>query len=86
MDESGQLFVVSVDNEVAEPWGVPESLFSGAYLRPEPDNRSFDVAPDGRFVMIKPVITGDNQDAGEIPDIVVVRNWFEELKERVPIP
>jgi len=39
-----------------------------------------DVTSDGqRFVLVKPLV----DDADEIR---VVLNWFEELKEKVPIP
>ncbi len=44
------------------------------------DRRSYDVSPDGRrFLMIK-------QSAGGVtaPQIVVVHNWFEELRRLVP--
>ncbi len=44
---------------------------------------SFDVAPDGeRLLMIK----DDPSPAGRrgAADIVIVLNWFEELKQRVP--
>ena len=45
--------------------------------------RNYDVAPDGRFLMVK---AGD--ETGEAPpaQITVVLNWHEELLERVPIP
>ena len=37
----------------------------------------FDVAPDGRFLMIK--------DRPQPPtELVLVQNWFDELKARVP--
>jgi hypothetical protein len=44
------------------------------------NGRAFDVAPDGkRFLMIK-------EPGGEsaVQNIVVVTNWFEELKRLVP--
>ena len=41
-----------------------------------------DLAPDGRFLMMKPV--GRDDDAA--PQTTVVLNWFEEFNERVPIP
>jgi serine/threonine-protein kinase len=41
---------------------------------------SYDVGPDGRFVMIKPT-----EGQREAEPIVVVLNWFEELKRRVPL-
>ena len=45
--------------------------------------RDFDVTADGEeFLMVFP--TG--QDDGPRPEVAVVLNWFEELKERVPVP
>jgi eukaryotic-like serine/threonine-protein kinase len=45
---------------------------------------SYDVAPDGRFLMLKPVETPGA--SSELPTVVVVKNWAEELKRRVPPP
>ena len=45
----------------------------------------WDITPDGeRFVMVQPAYT----DASETPgvQINVVLNWFEELKDLVPVP
>ena len=43
-----------------------------------------DIAPDGsRFVT---VLAGTADDATTRNEIVLVQNWFEELKERVPVP
>ena len=39
----------------------------------------YDVAPDGRFLMIKP----DPAESGPA-HVKVVLNWFEEVKRRVP--
>ena len=62
--------------------GTPNKLFEGKYF-PEGTGRTYDVSPDGRrFLMIK--------NAASItelpPQIVIVENWFEELKRRVPTP
>ena len=44
--------------------------------------RRFDVAPDGdSFIVRKPVQTSDS-----FSGLIFVENWFEELKERVPVP
>jgi serine/threonine-protein kinase len=43
-----------------------------------PRNRLYDVAPDGRFVMIERVGTGDISGS-----LVIVQNFFEDLKEKV---
>ena len=44
--------------------------------------RTFDILPDGRFVGVR-----DESEAGEpvVPHVEVVLNWFEELKQRVPV-
>jgi serine/threonine-protein kinase len=61
--------------------GQPVALFGGRY----PDNpgwtrpRSYDVSPDGdRFLMTRLPAQRDR------PRIVVVLNWFDELKAKVP--
>jgi serine/threonine-protein kinase len=43
---------------------------------------SYDVAPDGRFLMLDQVETPGLPS--EPPTVVVVKNWAEELKRRVP--
>jgi hypothetical protein len=46
--------------------------------------RTYDVSPDGkRFLVIKEAAS--LADAPPV-DVVVVRNWFEELKRLVPQP
>jgi len=57
----------------------PEVLFEGNYYHDY--NPSYDVGPDGRFLMIQ---RGD-QEPGQA-QIHVVLNWFEELKRLVPTP
>jgi len=42
--------------------------------------RGYDVAGDGRFLMVKL----GQRDAGASPSIVIVQNWFEELKRLAP--
>ena len=48
--------------------------------------RDYDITPDGeRFVMVFP--TGQTDSGGSAAQrINIVLNWFEELKERVPVP
>jgi Tol biopolymer transport system component len=41
---------------------------------------SYDVGPDGRFLMLKP--SADDQ---RFQPIVVILNWFEELQQLVPV-
>jgi serine/threonine-protein kinase len=46
-------------------------------------NRTYDVSRDGRFLMIKED-TGSSEDHASPASMIVVQNWFEELKARVP--
>ena len=63
--------------------GVPKSLFRGPYFTVL-NGRTYDVAPDGRrFLMIKQ----DTPRAERRPtQLVVVQNFFEELKRLAPVP
>ena len=61
-------------------FGTPRVLFEGDYFRAT--GRTYDVAPDGRFLMIK---TGAQTDTARPRQITVVLNWTQELLERVPV-
>ena len=63
---------------------LPPELFEGPYFA-GPSGRLYDVARDGqRFLMIKESGVGD-QGAGATPaSMVVIVNWIEELRQRVP--
>ena len=77
------MYAVAVDIGVEFSFETPVVLFTGNFLgAPIPDTRSYDVARDGRFLMIQ---LEDAPTANETPaSIVVVENWLEELKQRVP--
>ena len=62
--------------------GRPQVLLEFALLPQAAGNRPYDVAPDGRFVMIP----GDQPKSGDgaSHNLVVVQNWFQELKRLVP--
>ena len=65
--------------------GAPTELFAGPYFYgatvAAPD--VYDVASDGRFLMIKQL---EASDGGQTqPEIVIVENWFEELERLVPV-
>ena len=58
--------------------GIPTKVFDTRYFNGGP-GRSYDVSPDGqRFLMIK--ASGTEQ----APSMVVVLNWLEELKAKLP--
>jgi hypothetical protein len=63
--------------------GRPQVLFEFAIHQIRGGSRSYDIGPDGRFLII-----GSDQAeiaGGTAPQIVVVQNWFEELKRLVPV-
>ena len=70
--------VVPVETGATFQRGTPEPLFSmDSYV--EGGNIDWDMSPDGqRFVIVK--------RAEVTSPIIVVQNWLEELKERVPVP
>jgi Tol biopolymer transport system component len=63
--------------------GTPQVLFRGTYL-----GSNWDISPDGKlFLMIKPPGTSGEESAAEAPrKINIVLNWFNELKQKVPVP
>ena len=64
--------------EDLEP-GRPVELFADRFVRTLIGNPNYDVSPDGRFLMIK---AADNREKS---GLMVVRNWFEELKRLLPV-
>ena len=75
----GQLMAASVETDGSFTNGTPEALLDlSSYALPPPG--AYDVAPDERFLMLKP--EGQTEDGSR--RISVVLDWFEELKARVP--
>ena len=76
----GKLMAVPVQSGATYSAGTPQVVVNTAYLNPQL-GRTYDVSPDGkRFLMIKDAST---QPASP-RQLVVVLNWFEELKRLVP--
>jgi eukaryotic-like serine/threonine-protein kinase len=83
-----ELFFVSAANELRAvevvpgatfAWGEPETLFSLAGYRLPTNGRSYDIAPgDQRFLLLRLI---ENTTRNEV---IVVENFFEELKRKVP--
>ena len=61
---------------------APELLFESRYYNGEFGFRTTDVAADGRFLMVK--LGGQNDEDAQPLQIILVQNWFEELKRLVP--
>ena len=80
-----RMFAVPVTSSPTLKVGTPVQLFQGRYfVAPTGSPRSqYDVSADGqRFLMLAPT-TGTDASLAR-PRIVVVQNWFEELKRLVP--
>jgi Tol biopolymer transport system component len=79
-DLSNVLTAVTVQVSEGRPtFGRPVKLFK--VYSTEYGARLYDPAPDGRFLVVK-----DGAGADWRTDtIVVILNWFEELKQRVPV-
>ena len=79
------LMVAQIETEPTFSSGTPEPLFSLSRYEtaggPE-DARLWDLAPDGDRFLIRTPGTATRTTDG----LIFVQNWFEELKERVPVP
>ena len=76
-----RLMAVPVRTEPAFEAGSPEVLFTGSYAFQI--GRDYDISPDGqRFLMIKLAETTEGRERSHV---VLVQNWFEELKRLVPV-
>ncbi|HEY5624615.1 MAG TPA: hypothetical protein VIV14_12715, partial [Gammaproteobacteria bacterium] len=91
--EGGEIFyrrgstimTVSVTTEPGFSWTSPTSLFTGGY-----DNglrANYDVAPDGeRFLMLPYAVTRSEGFGAQVDvSLVMVHNWFEELRRLAPV-
>jgi serine/threonine protein kinase len=83
---------VEVETEPTFKRGNPKTLFQGTYffrnITQTITVTPWDISPDGKkFLMIKPAASSAAAPTatGPQPKIIVVTNWFEELKERVPV-
>ncbi len=75
-----KMMAVAIETEPELSIGTPRLLFEGRFLPGPPwAPRNYDISPDGqRFLMIK-----REQDLAPT-EIIVILNWFEELKRLVP--
>ncbi len=74
------LVAVAVSGDDPSTW-KQQTLFEGQYLF-DIGPTHFDVARDGRFLMVK-TATPDGNDGPT--QIIVVQNWFEELRRLAPL-
>ncbi len=87
---NGKMMAVAVESEPTFNWETPQELFQRTAVNTTSLGLTFiawDIHPDNkRFLMLRPSTTADEASLGEIPrKINIVLNWFEELKQRVPV-
>ena len=73
------VIAVQIETDPSFTQGNPEVMFEGDYLLAN-GGPNYDVSPDGeRFLMIKQV-----ENSAVTPQIIIVENWFTELKRLAP--
>jgi Tol biopolymer transport system component len=79
-----KIMAVSVEAGTTPVLGRPHAVVEGPYGSPQL-GRSYDVTADGkRFLMIKAVEPPRSTATSPQSQLMVVLNWQEELKQRVP--
>ena len=77
-----QMFTVAVQSGTTFLPGRQRVLFEDSMLAQATGFRPYDIAPDGRFVIIR------RSQAKEVgspeSNLMLMQNWFEELKRLVP--
>ena len=82
----GGAAVMAVDVESSPALKVErprQILEDNPYYRSRGVGRQYDVAPDGRLLMVR---RGTEEGVPSQASFVVVENWFDELQRLVPIP
>lgn len=81
----GQMVSVSIATAGGATFGTP-ARFPASVTgdRPASQPRAWDILPDGRFIGI--VSGTEDETHGSTSEIRLVLNWFEELKQKVPVP
>jgi len=81
------VMAVAVDAATVFKQGQPKEIFRGAYFSSDAGSSKlsmWDMGRDGRFLMMKEPGSKASTAAGA-RKICVILNWFEELKQQVPI-
>jgi hypothetical protein len=79
------VFAVAIESESSFRVGIPVRLFDlPPYYRSAAifTSRQWDIGPDGRFLFVNPGAVNPTGDPTRM-QMVVVTNWFEELKRLV---
>ena len=74
-----QMMSVAIATTPVLTAGSPRMLFEGSYLASDTGGAGYDVAQDGRFLMVEPL---DLEPPATTIDVVI--NWFDDVRHRVP--
>jgi serine/threonine protein kinase len=86
LTEENAVMAVEVETQPTLILGTPEELFRGLFVSGYGAGHAWDIHPDGdRFLMLKQAGAPLSTEAAPRPKIIIVQNWFEELKQRVPV-
>ncbi len=55
---------------------APTTLFSGNYRRDKSGDQGYDIAPDGRFLLLRP-------QTGGRASVDVELNWIEQIRRKL---
>ena len=76
-----KMMAVDITTQASVSAGKPRMLFEGPYVPTGVTHPNYDISPDGqRFLMIK-----QSEQESAPTQVNVVLNWFEELKQKVPM-
>jgi len=74
-----RMMAVTIETGASPRPGTPHALFEGRFQPTDTGAGGYDVAPDGRFLMIQPTAPNDSGSR-----INVVFGWLEDVTARAP--
>jgi serine/threonine protein kinase len=87
LGDDNTVMSVAIETDPALNLGTPRKFFQSNYVGLGTEGTPYDIHPEsGRLLMMKTPLATIQGGVGESPRrINVVLNWFEELKQRVPV-
>ncbi len=79
--ERDRMMSVSVATGTGFRFQRPDALFEGGMVTYQGAFRHYDVGSDGRFVIVR---SGSGGEEPQTRTLVLVLNWVDELKPRLP--
>lgn len=80
-----QLLKATIKTEPSLSIGTPEVVFESDSVILGSEGRNYDISADGtRFLM--PILVENQAGSALDRELIIVENWFEELKRLAPLP